>query len=313
MTLFRMVASVVGLAACGYPPLSLLGDAAGGGDADDGSDATQGPVGCAASLACPAPTDGKQTICGQIYDFETNQPFAQGSTGTQCLPGATTGPCSLGIRAYDAAALVVNPASPPLVTAPFYIDDCGRYRVPEITQPSGAFVALAIDDSNAGPGGTTNAVMVTTAKRANAATQGFEAFIVHASTVAAWAGGPSLTAGIYALVYRGHRAGFDPAVGVTVTIAPATNPTAKATDATRDYYFRSGSPSRTGLDAAASATTTNGTALLSGVIPSEVYSGSGGGLPAQCIWDTHAGAAIAGIIAIQIFRPLDAPGMTCPL
>src|SRR5206468_6353630 len=29
----------------------------------------RGVTGCSAKLSCVAPTDGKQTICGQLYDF----------------------------------------------------------------------------------------------------------------------------------------------------------------------------------------------------------------------------------------------------
>ena len=274
-----------------------------------------GAGGCAAKLACPAPSDGKQTICGQFYDFETNQPFAQaGATGAQCAAGATTGPCSLGIRAYDAVAFATNPlATTPLTTDAVYIDDCGRYKVPEIALPAGPFVALAIDDATAGSGGTTNPVGVATPKGANVATKDFEAFIVRKVTTDGWGSAPSLGAGIYAAVYRGHRAGSDLVAGVTFTIAPMSNPTAMTSDPARDFYFATGSTNRTTLDPTANATTTNGTALASGANLGEVYSGAGGGLPAQCIWEIHAGAAIPGAVFIQIFRPTNAPSMTCPL
>ena len=89
-----------------FPP-TMCDPATTGEDTDDMGVTTcigTGAGGCSAKLACPAPTDGTQTICGQIYDFETNQPFAQtGAIGTPCATGATTGPCALGIKAYDAA------------------------------------------------------------------------------------------------------------------------------------------------------------------------------------------------------------------
>ena len=272
-----------------------------------------GAGGCAAKLACPAPTSGKQTICGQFYDFETNQPFAQpGAMGAACTAGATTGPCSLGIKAFDAVAFASNPlGTAPLTTGAVYIDDCGRYKVPEITLPAGPFVALA----TAGSGGTTNPVGVATPKGANTATKDFEAFIVRKATTDGWGTTPSLGAGIYAAVYRGHRTGSDLVAGVTLTIAPMSNPTAMTSDPTRDFYFVAGSTNRTTLDGAAGASSTrdNGTALLSGANLGEVYSGAGGGLPASCIWEVHAGAALPGAVFIQIFRPTNAPSMTCPL
>ena len=275
-----------------------------------------GAGGCAAKLPCPTPTDGKQTICGQIYDFETGQAFAQaGATGAQCTPGAATGPCSLGIRAFDAVAFAMNPgATLPLTTDPVYIDDCGRYKVPEVAQPAGPFIALAIDDAaaaNAGPAGTTNAVGVATPKAPNFATKDFEGFIVRGAVAGAW-GGPSLAAGIYAPVYRGHRTGFDLATGVQFTFGPMSTPPPTMTDMNRDFYFAAGATTRTTLDGAANATGANGTALVSGANLAEIYSGRGG-IPSTCIWDIHAGAAIPGVVFIQIFRPIDFPGMTCPL
>jgi len=92
--------------------------------------------------------------------------------------------------------------------------------------------------------------------------------------------------------------------------SPPTYPT--MTNMGRDFYFASGATTRMNLDAAANATGANGTALVSGATLAEVYSGAGG-IPAQCLWDAHAGAAVAGVIFIQIFRPMNFPGMTCPL
>lgn len=275
-----------------------------------------GGGGCGAKLACPTPTDGKQTICGQIFDFETDQPFAQpDATGAQCKPGATSGPCTLGIKAFDAAAFVGNPTgTPPLMTDTVYLDDCGRYRVPEIAQPAGPFIALAIDDATPGIGGTTNPVGVATTKGANTATKDFDAFIVRGATISGWGATPSLAAGLYAPVYRGHRTGSDLAAGVTFTFTPMASPQGypTMTDASRDFYFTGCPTNRTTLDASANATATNGTALVTGANLGEVYAGVGG-IPASCLWEVHAGAAIPGVVFIQIFRPMNVPGMTCPL
>jgi hypothetical protein len=290
-------------------------------DTDPGTGVTTcigtGAGGCAAKLPCPTPASGdnKQIICGQIYDFETGQPFAQaGATGVQCTPGTTTGPCSLGIRAFDAVAFAMNPGgTAPLATDPVYIDDCGRFKVPGIAQPGGPFIALAIDDATAGPGGTTNAVGIATTKGAGVATKDVEAFVVRGAVAGAW-GGPSLAAGIYAPVYRGHRTGFDLVSGVTFTFGPGGQPppVPTMTDANRDFYFAPGATTRTTLDGAASATGANGTVLVSGATLTEAYSGRST-LPGGCMWDIHAGAAIPGVVFVQIFRPIAIPGMTCTL
>lgn len=276
-----------------------------------------GGSGCTAKIACPPPAAGKQTICGQLYDFENNEPFADaGATGAECTAGATTGPCALGIKSYDAVVFAMTGGGE-LATGPVYIDDCGRYKIPDITQPGPpGFIALGIDDKagTPGPSGVTNAVGVTATATPNTVTRDFEAFIVRAATYAGWAGsgGPSLTAGIYAPVYRGHRTGIDLASGVTVTFAPMSMPTNMMTSMGRDFYFTSTATTRTTLDPPANATGMNGTALWSGATLAEVYSGTGGGIPTECLWEVHAAAAIPGVIFIQIFRPMNFPGMTCP-
>jgi hypothetical protein len=278
--------------------------------------------GCSARLACAAPSNGTQTICGQIYDFETDEPFAApDATGDECPEGITSGPCALGIRAFDAVAFAnTNGMAPPLTTGPVYIDDCGRYRVSEIAQPGASpFIALGFDDraGTPGPSGVTNAVGIATGVGPNTATRDLDGFIVRGATAAAWAGtgGPSLAAGIFAPVYRPSRAGRELAAGVTFTFgqmtAPPTYPT--MTNMGRDYYFASGATTRMNLDPAANVTGANGTALVSGASLAEVYSGAGGGLPATCLWDVHAGAAVSGVVFVQIFRPMNFPGMTCPL
>jgi hypothetical protein len=279
-----------------------------------------GGGGCSARLACPAPTDGKQTICGQIYDFENNEAFAQpGATGAQCAAGASSGPCALAIKAYDAVMFASSMgAAGQLATDPPYIDDCGRYRITEIAQPGPpGLIALGFDDAvgTPGPSGITNAVGVATGAVPSSATRDLEGFIVRPTTTASWGMLALLGAGIYAPVFRGHRTGFDLAAGVTVTFAPMSNPTQMSPMPGRDFYFVAGTTNRTTLDngPSANATATNGTALVSGATLTEVYSGAGGGIPATCLWEIHGGAAVPGVVFIQIFRPMNFPGMTCTL
>lgn len=269
-----------------------------------------GNAGCSAKLACPTPTDGTQTICGQIYDFETGEPFAAADAKGEKCTGATTGPCSLGIATYDAVAFAGGDRTA-LPNGGVYIDDCGRYRVEKVAQPGGPFILLALDDASAGPGGTTNAVGVATPKAPNASTKDFDHFIVKGSTVAGWGGTPSLANGIYAGIFRGHSTGTDLAAGVTFVITLMTNPGGFAPDPSRDFYFTSAT-NRSALDAAANATSINGGALLSGANLTELYAGVSSANP-QCLWEPHAGSAAAGSIFVQVFRPTNAPGMTCPL
>jgi hypothetical protein len=269
-----------------------------------------GAAGCSAKLPCPVSTTGKQTICGQLYDFENGQPFAQaGATGAQCEAGAVAGPCALAIKAYDAVTFAgSNGAAGQLATGAVYIDDCGRFKVPEVTQPTMApLIALGVDDIAApGPTGISNAVGVATGAAPNTATKDVEAFIVRPVTTAGWSG-PSLATGIFAMVFRGHATGTDLAAGVTASRNGAS-------DMGHDYYFGASATSRTTLDGAANVTGVNGTALFTITAPqlTDTYAGTGA-LPASCIWGPHAGAAVQGVVFIQIFRPANAPGMTCPL
>lgn len=273
-----------------------------------------GGGGCAARLACPNPTgSGTQTICGQIFDFETNQPFsAPGAMGNKCSPGATSGPCALGIKAYDAAAFAASMgASPPLTTGEVYLDDCGRYQVPNIpiTGLMAPLVALGIDDADAtkrGPLGITNAVGLATAAAA-VATKDFDAFVVPKTTSDKWAGMPpfDMTHGIFAPIYHAHRTGLDLQSGVMFKAATGT--------ATTTVFYLGGT-TRATIDTAATATAANGTALvgITGGAVTDQYTGLGG-LPAECQWELHGAASIPFAIFIQSFRPISAPNKTCML
>src|SRR5439155_26452443 len=127
------------------------------------------------------------------------------ATGTKCAAGATTGPCALRIDAYDAQQFAMNPTTAqPLANGGVYIDDCGRFRVTDISIPSTPLIGLGIDDANAanmGPGGVTNAVgialPVTATSSMGTASDGVEDWIVKSSTTDAWAasGGPTIAQG----------------------------------------------------------------------------------------------------------------------
>lgn len=272
-----------------------------------------GGGGCGAAVTCPAPASGKQTICGQLYDLETNERFeAAGALGARCEPGATTGPCALAIRAFDAVQFAMNPTmAMPLAVGESYLDDCGRYRLADITVPTGPFIGLGIDDAApamAGPLGITNVVGLATARAPDTAVKDFEAFIASKATTDAWtaSGGPPLSGGIYAMLFRERRTGTALSAGVTATVNGA--PVAAASD----HYFAGCSSLRTSIDAAANATGGNGTALVTGATLGNAYSGAGG-LPAECRYSAHAGVALPNILFVQVARPTNNTGMTCPL
>ncbi|HWO20704.1 MAG TPA: hypothetical protein VNO30_18180 [Kofleriaceae bacterium] len=271
--------------------------------------------GCGAPIACPTPTAaGKQTICGQLYDFETSERFeATGATGARCTAVTADGPCALSIRAFDAIAFASNPQTAmPLAVEDTYVDDCGRYRLQHITAPSNPFVGLGIDDAAAagtGPAGITNIVGLATPRVPDSATRDFEAFIARKATTDAWAasGGPPLSGGVYAMVFRARSKGAALNPGVMATRSGATIPA-------NDAYLGGCGSLRTAVDTAATATGGTGTALVTGasVNDSVVYSGTGG-LPPECRYTVHAGASIPQILFVQVLRPTSNAGMTCPL
>jgi hypothetical protein len=286
-----------------------------------------GGGGCDTPIACPAPTGStKITICGQFYDFQDNTKFAEsGGASGNCDPASptTSGPCALQLLAFDAYAFGSNPqTAQPLAVDSVTIDKCGRYRVAGIeTSGTGPFIGLGIDDgppgTPLGPTGVTVTVGVAAAKADGPAIQGFEAWIVKATTVGAWqaSGGPMLATGIYAPVYRKHKKGngdpFEPqGAGVEATKDPngpiATGPSGPA------FYFDAAETMRTTIDTNNTTTGANSTVLITGasVNDSVVYGGQNG-LGPGCLWQKHAGASIPGIVFIQVFRKDNIFGQTC--
>ena len=278
-----------------------------------------GGGGCSAPFACPTPSSGtKQTICGQLYDLETNQPFAAPqASGAKCGTPTSSGPCALMIQAYDAIAFGMDPmTAQPLTNGGVEIDDCGRYRVKDIDIPSGPFIGLGIDDANTtnmGPMGVTNTTGVATPKSGGAVTKDLEAWIVKASTTTSWqtTGGPPLSGGIYVAIFRTHKLGNgDPLAnqaGVSITKSGSTSPA-------NDYYFVSTETNHTNIDAAATATGVNGTGLFTNASVNDnlVYSGVGGiADTVNCKWETHAAASLPFIVFLQVYRPQNQIGKTC--
>lgn len=278
-----------------------------------------GGGGCSAPLACPAPTSGKQTLCGRLYNFEDNQRLeATDAMGTRCNPAAPTadGPCALGIRAYDAIQFAGNPTgATPRPTADMYIDDCGRWRLTDIDNTTSGFVGLGIDDiAAAGPSGSTVTVGVATAQAANGSINNMEGYIVKPTTIGKWttsggSGAPTLATGFYAPVFRANRTGFAAQSGV-VAVKQAGLVTAN------DFYFAAAEVTRETVDVARNFTGANGTALITGASLADVgYSGvpaaAGMGLPPECKYPGLPGVTLTGIVFISIFRPENATGMTC--
>jgi hypothetical protein len=283
---------------------------------------------CTSTLRCPAPASGKQTICGQLYDIQTNAKFADaGADGTPCGSTPTaTGPCALAINPYDALLYGHDQTIPPLASGGTYIDNCGRYQVKDIAQPTSPFIGLGIDDAvgSNGPNGVTNTTGVAATAAPDSKTIDLEAWVAPKSTTDMWttSGGPPVSGGIYAAIFRQHKCTtmpddtimctgngdeFADSAGVTITLMGSTLPN-------NDYYFMANQATHQTIDGNATVTGVNGTGLLTGasVDNSTNYSGTGGLVDnANCKWESHAAASLPNIVFFQVYRPQNQLGKTC--
>lgn len=276
-------------------------------------------TGTSSTLACPQPAGTtKLTICGQIYDFETMTKFGTDGSCEKCdaAAPATSGPCALTILAFDALQYGMNQSTGAIAISPndLYIDTCGRYRVSNIeTNGTGPFIGLGFTEAGKAPQRPLNQLTVTattgvaTSKPSSRVVDKFEAYIVKPSTIMAWeaSGGPPLTGGIYAALFRKHKVGngdpFAPQAGVFVTRDGNQVPS-------QDYYSPAAQTTNTSIDVNATVTAANGTAFMTGtsVTQSLAYGGNGG-LGANCRWEPHAAANLGNIVFFQIFRKVDVP------
>ncbi len=272
---------------------------------------------------CPAPSGAtKQSICGQLYDFETNAKLeAPGATGAACDPQAPTadGPCALTIAVYDAQKFANNPTGTPQVSVgQLTIYDNGQFSLADVeTSEIQPFVGLGVDDADAskkGPSGYAVTSAIAFNKDPGKRTTGVELWLVKPSTAAAWAaapgGGPSLTTGIYAAVFRAHAEG----VGDQYANQPDVTITTGASSITPSYYyFNAAETNRTNIDMDATATGANGTGLVTGTgVLTSPWSGTGGiADTTNCKWDQHIAATLQGIVFIQVYRKVAQFGKTC--
>ncbi len=272
---------------------------------------------CNAPIACPTPTSSsRMTICGQLYDFETNAKFQAASpSGAQCNPATpeADGPCSLFIAAYNAVDFAGAPTTTtPLPNTDLYIDNCGRFRISNIdTAAAGPFTGLGVDDiADMGPTGVTITAAVATATKPMTAVKALEAFIVKPATAAKWSPSVSLQTGVYAPIYRQHKLGNGDPFANQTGVEVAKN---GSNTGVTDFYFPAAATDRGALDTGANATGANGTALVTNakLTDGNLAYGGIGGLGQGCTYEPHAGASLPGIVFIQVFRKIDKVAETC--
>lgn len=292
-----------------------------------------GGGGCDSPLPCMQPAGmSKLTICGQLYDFETNAKF---QCTTSCAePGTpkpnpcnsnsptTEGPCALQVLAFDALVYGNNQSQGNITpgATDLYIDECGRYRVSNIeTQGTGPFIGLGFTEAGKLPQRPLNQLTVTattgvaTAKPSSRVVQNLEAFIAKPSTITKWQtdGGPPLSGGIYVGLFKAHKVGngdqSTPQPGVKFFKAPGN------TIPNQDFYFNQTGLMNTAVDVNAVQTGENGNGILinANVNEATAYSGTGGTSP-DCTWESHAAANLANIVFFQIYRKVDVILSTTP-
>lgn len=276
---------------------------------------TSGGLGCDQALPCPPPSDNNhQTVCGQIYDLENDAKFAAtDAKGNRCTSTTTDGPCALAFKAFDAVAFAQNPTgTTPQSIGDNYVDDCGRYRLENIAIPGSPYLGLGLDDAasaGVGPAGVTNTMGTGTLTQGGKAINNFDAFIAKKSLTDGWvAGGVSISDGPIVNIFRAHQTGEAEQSGVTFT----RNGAVVMND---DFYFSANATTRDTLDSAANVTGKNGTAIVIHAKLSDGAVNSGmGGLDSTCVWDVHPAASLAGVVFVQVKRPMDNfSGDTCDL
>lgn len=265
---------------------------------------------CAAELPCMAPSADHLTLCGRIYDTETDQVIAApDATGAPCNPGAptATGPCSLKVQFYDALAFQMNPTgATPLSPESLVVDDCGRYAVKNLPATGFGFVGGAVDDAM----GVTDTRVLTGVATEDALAKparGFRLYATRKTTDTAWtssaglAGESYATRGVLAMVFR-HR-GL-PVAGVAArrggNVIPAD-----------DNYFDDPAPGRAHVLPTLTMTGANGTALVINSDQLANHDGTGAE-PSGCRWPARLAATIRGVVFVQIKDAESTSGGPCP-
>jgi hypothetical protein len=270
-----------------------------------------GGGGCETDLTCPQAAANKVSVCGRLYDVETDEPIiGTDAMGATCGSGSEVvdGPCEFEITFYDALEFAGDPGgATPIEPQDFRIDDCGRYLAHNLNRPQLGFLGIGVDDCSAanttGCAGaapddhrlTGVAFPVSSAQVRNKQ----KTYVVRRTTDMQW----STDAGLGATTFA-DRGAF-----MTVfTIATVPEPGVQITEggsveAANDYYFDDASTTtRSSIDPSLDATGMNGAGIKLNSALVE-HSGTGGALPSGCVWDS---ALAASIPTVLFFSPRSA-------
>lgn len=274
-------------------------------------------VGCSQPLPCPTPLPGKMSVCGRLYDVETDQQITaetQGAEGTPCDQGGIAqGPCQLELKFYSALEFANNPTgAPELGYESLLLDDCGRFVAKSVDMAQLGFLGIGVDDREGSGSDTQRLTGVAMTFTAGGVGNGVRAYSLTRATDNKW----GMTTG-FSVADRGAFLAFftyqnAPADGVRIQTPRGTDRIAY------DYYFTDSvvdpvtstvltrstidedgpnNDNRTGL---------NGAALLVnfGVTPNIAGHTGEGGIPGTCAWEEQNAAEIPGVLFVSSRRAL---------
>jgi len=281
-------------------------------DASPTSDSWPVEDGCGSEFPCPPPDAGKATLCGRLWDVETDLPIdvAARDPFMLCDPMSPSpdGPCSLAVRFFDALDFGMNPmgAQPLVPEGGVTQDGCNRYRGHNLPRATFGTIAVVVDDAD-GVADRHRLTAVAVANDVASPISHLRAYTTRATTDVAWStpvfGGAATFAarGVVVLTFT-HQA--VPRAGVQARREGVLV-------ADDDYYFTDSGISRSLLSTTTSSTGTNGSALVIGSSGLMLHDGVGGE-PSGCRWPSVRAVAAPGVVAVQLAEAETPAGGPCP-
>ncbi len=291
----------------------------------DGIIECEGTGGGCLALSCANPAPGTVSLCGRLYDVQTDLPIGEGLDGTRCESTggtATDGACALNIRFFPALPFASNPTgTPPLPPAEFIMTNCGYFSAASIDEPELGYMGIGVDDLPASGNDDYTLAGVALPAAAGLRRDDLIVYGVSRATDTLWSDAagvsPSFgTRGAYVPIFLyGEGAPFstdpaEPVAGVVVTENGTNEPA-------NTYYFEDTDPhTRAALGQVASGagpdfTGANGSAVkvLSALVN---HSGTGNEPGTNCQWPSDLAASIMGVTFVQRRVAETSTGVTCP-
>jgi hypothetical protein len=264
---------------------------------------------CAAEIKCPSPRAGRVSICGRLWDIETQLPIQNGDAETPAQPIVCAsvdqgGPCTREVRVYDALAFASNPDTPQLPNDGVVIDECGRFKIDNVMLPFSGAIGVAVDDVQGDDYATTGIAFFADSGERRTQTRAYSTTHATAQIWTDTASPPFAPAtfaekGVIVAIFRDPDG--VPVEGVKITASGGTRPA-------DDYYFADEDEQLTTVDTR-DATGPNGAALLVSSSLGE-HSGTGGEL-FGCTWQSALAIAIPGVVFAQDKVLVDASDKPC--